>query len=76
MCYQQAISEFHNPHFSKAMLSANRFCDNKFDLHGSKKKSDFPHNHFAWRQMGQLKDGLLILYIKFLEFVVIHGFIV
>ena len=47
---------------------------------GVKKKSDFHHNHFIYKQVRQLRDGLLILYIYiyiyFLEFVVIHSFIV
>ena len=47
---------------------------------GVKKKSDFHHNHFIYKQVRQLRDGLLILYIYiyiyFSEFVVIHSFIV
>ena len=30
-----------NPHFPEARLSANLFCDNKFDLRGSKKSPIF-----------------------------------
>ena len=38
MRYQQAISEFHKTLTFREKLSANPFCDNKFLLHGSKKK--------------------------------------
>ena len=47
----------------QARLSANLLCDYKFHLYGSKKKSDFHHNHFTKKQVGQLRDCLLILYI-------------